>query len=131
MKTDLICRMTDICLFPESCSWNFSIYIILDIIINSVICHRSFHNVVSMWFSTSAMHDKIKPLLCHFVKNQILQLIIRCIFLAIQYSWWSITCCPPYCLFRKFCTIKAKIKIFMIQCFFDFRKFYNVLASMI
>ena len=71
MKADLMGGIFELHQFPKRGTRYFSIYKVLDIIINGVIRHWPLHNIIRVCFSTAAIHNKIKPFLCHTFKLQI------------------------------------------------------------
>ena len=101
MKTQLMRRIFEFSQFPKRCSRYSSIHIVLQIVVNRIICHWAFHNIVSMWFPSSAVYNKIKPLFRHFREIFIQQFIIWCILIIVQISlisllpWYKIISSPP------------------------------------
>jgi len=59
MKTDLMCGVLKLSQSPKLFSGNLFRYKIIYIIPNRIVCHRSFHNIVSMGFSTTTSGNKI------------------------------------------------------------------------
>ena len=117
--------------FPECSPGNLSIQIILKVVKNRIIRHGTFHNIISVCFSISAVADKIQPFICHFSEIQIIQTVIRSIIISIYISLTPITCRPSPCLFIIWSTIKSKIKIHTESAFSDYRIFYDSFTSMV
>ena len=54
MKTNLMRGMFKFSKFPKCFAGNLSILIILNIVINFIICHWAFYYIIGMWNSFSA-----------------------------------------------------------------------------
>ena len=116
---------------PECGSGYLSVHKILNIIIDRIICHGPFHNIIGVGDPPAAGYDKIQPFLCHLFKHQIVQSRIRRIFISIYKTCFPIPGCPPYSLLPVLGAVKAKIKVLIKSGLSDFGKFYGLAAAMV
>lgn len=61
-------RIFEFCHYPELFSCQYTVHEICHIIIYLVIGHCAYHNIIIMWLTTTACHNKIQPLICHIIK---------------------------------------------------------------
>lgn len=66
MEADLVGRLFEFCQGPKRFPTDFTIYKVLHIDEDGIVCHWPFHDVVIMRESKTACCNEIKPFLCHF-----------------------------------------------------------------
>ena len=123
-------RIFKLCQFPKCGSRNFAIQIVLDIIVNRIICHRSFHNIIFVWNSSTTCHNKIQPFFRHLFKIQTIQSTAWNIFIFIDVPI-TVSGCPTLRLLCIKCAVKSKIEIFLKTCFSNLGIFHDFFTPMI
>ena len=93
MEAYLMCGVFKFCQLPESCPGYFSINKILNIVKYCVICHWSFHNIIAMFFTWTALDNKIQPLFRHLRKFYNLFTSMKKNPLFLQHVWTSLFLC--------------------------------------
>lgn len=98
---------------PKRFSTDISINEILYIVINCVIRHRSFHNVVIMGFAMTARRYEVQPFLRHFGENEHSQRRVWGIFILVDASFSREAHSPSNRLRIESGGVKTKIEIFV------------------
>ena len=114
MEAYLVCRLFEYCQFSEGCFFDFSINEVLHISEYSVICHRTFNNIIVVLITKTAACDEIKPFFAHLRKSQDFKAVIRSIYIFIYKACACISCCQSTGLFGRNSAVKAKIEIFIV-----------------
>ena len=107
-------RIFKLCQNPELLSVNSSRKIIIYIIPHSIICHRSFYNIVIMRFSTSACSNKVQPFIWDLRELPNLQFFIRLILIVINDWFTRSSIRPSHSLLYIIRAIKSPRKISLL-----------------
>lgn len=74
--------MFEFCQNPKLLTGKYAVYKIGYVIVNLVISHCADNNIKMMLSSRTAINNKIKPFLCHFVENKRFQVFFGRIFIG-------------------------------------------------